>query len=219
MRASEFIIVENKKNNTQPVKNRNPVAKNLGVTASAAGKHKDRKAAMKRGEVKHKGRVDSLESYIAEKGKKHISPSGVETNMDPSDDDYAINYGKNGSVAKFRKSQGLDVKTGKQIKEEIDFIFEETVGGFELKYTQHLFDRLEEKDIPFSIIQKIVQRIGRARKFIEQNAVERSVSLYDSKSHVHLIVTKKDEETPILVLRTAYRNSNYHGLTKVFKVR
>jgi len=44
--------------------------------------------------------------------KSHISPSGVETNMDPEDDDYAINYGKNGNVAKFRKKQGVDVKTG-----------------------------------------------------------------------------------------------------------
>ena len=58
------------------------------------------------------------EQGVAE-GKKHTSPSGVETNMDPSDDDYAINYGKNGGVAKFRKSQGLDVKTGeKKVKEE-----------------------------------------------------------------------------------------------------
>jgi hypothetical protein len=32
--------------------------------------------------------------------------------MSPTDDDYAINYGKDGGVAKFRKSQGLDVKTG-----------------------------------------------------------------------------------------------------------
>lgn len=45
-------------------------------------------------------------------GKSHISPSGVMTNMDPSDDDYAINYGPNGLVAKFRRDQGLDVRTG-----------------------------------------------------------------------------------------------------------
>ena len=51
--------------------------------------------------------------------KSHISPSGVKTTMDPSDDDYAINYGKNGLVAKFRKEQGLDVKTGsRKIKED-----------------------------------------------------------------------------------------------------
>jgi len=43
---------------------------------------------------------------------KHTSPSGVKTNMSPTDDDYDINYGKDGSVAKFRKAQGLDVKTG-----------------------------------------------------------------------------------------------------------
>lgn len=49
----------------------------------------------------------------------HISPSGVETNMDPSDDDYAINYGKDGGVAKFRKSHGLDVRTGSKKLSEI----------------------------------------------------------------------------------------------------
>ena len=52
------------------------------------------------------------EEHSVAEGKKHISPSGVETNMDPSDDDYEINYGKNGNVAKFRKKQGVDVKTG-----------------------------------------------------------------------------------------------------------
>jgi len=52
--------------------------------------------------------------------KSHISPSGVKTNMDPSDDDYAINYGKDGNVAKFRKKQGLDVKTGNKKVDEVD---------------------------------------------------------------------------------------------------
>ena len=52
-------------------------------------------------------------------GKTHISPSGVETNMPPTDDDYAINYGKNGLVAKDRKSRNVDVKTGNlKVKEE-----------------------------------------------------------------------------------------------------
>ena len=44
--------------------------------------------------------------------KTHISPSGVETSMDPSDDDYEINYGKHGLAAKDRKKRGVDVKTG-----------------------------------------------------------------------------------------------------------
>lgn len=44
--------------------------------------------------------------------KTHISPSGVKTNMPPTDDDYAINYGKNGLVAKDRKARGVDVATG-----------------------------------------------------------------------------------------------------------
>ena len=30
---------------------------------------------------------------------KHVSPSGAETNMCPDDDDYEINYGKDGAAA------------------------------------------------------------------------------------------------------------------------
>ena len=33
--------------------------------------------------------------------EKHLSPSGVVTNMDPKDDDYEINYGKKGLAGKF----------------------------------------------------------------------------------------------------------------------
>lgn len=59
-------------------------------------------------------------------GKTHISPSGVKTNMPPTDDDYAINYGKNGLVAKDRKSRGVDVKTGQH---KVDEQFCEVCGG------------------------------------------------------------------------------------------
>lgn len=58
------------------------------------------------------------ELFEDNKNKWHISPSGVKTNMDPSDDDYAINYGKQGLVAKFRKDQGVDVKTGSRKVEQ-----------------------------------------------------------------------------------------------------
>lgn len=51
---------------------------------------------------------------------KHISPSGAETTMCPDDDDYEINYGKDSGIADFRKKQGLDVRTGKKIKENND---------------------------------------------------------------------------------------------------
>ena len=62
--------------------------------------------------------MKSFRDYLSEAGW-HISPSGVKTTMDPRDDDYEINYGKNGLVAKFRKDQGLDVKTGsKKVSEE-----------------------------------------------------------------------------------------------------
>lgn len=56
---------------------------------------------------------------FVKEAKKHISPSGVETTMDPEDDDYDVNYGPDGGVAKFRRSQGLDVRTGsKKIKDQ-----------------------------------------------------------------------------------------------------
>jgi hypothetical protein len=45
-------------------------------------------------------------------GPWHISPSGVKTNMPPTDDDYDINYGKEGLVAQDRRSRGVDVRTG-----------------------------------------------------------------------------------------------------------
>jgi hypothetical protein len=64
------------------------------------------------------GKMKTFRDYLQE-AEKHVSPSGVETNMDPSDDDYEINYGKEGGVAKFRKTQGLDVKTGsRRVKED-----------------------------------------------------------------------------------------------------
>lgn len=76
--------------------------------------------------------IDRLAKESVNEGKMHISPSGVKTNMDPSDDDYQMNYGKNGLVAKFRKKQGLDVETGdKKIRKE---------------ETEHL----EEKNVPTS---------------------------------------------------------------------
>lgn len=53
--------------------------------------------------------------------KEHISPDGIKTNMDPNDDDYKINYGPGGLVAKDRKVRGVDVKTGsKKTDEERD---------------------------------------------------------------------------------------------------
>lgn len=41
-----------------------------------------------------------IKKAIADKEKEHVSPSGVKTNMDPSDDDYEINYGKKGLAGK-----------------------------------------------------------------------------------------------------------------------
>lgn len=105
MRAKDFI---------PPSKPRNPVVRQQQT--SGAGVHKDKKKAQKQGDTKHKGKMFDEESGI---GKTHISPSGVKTNMPPSDDDYEINYGKNGLVAKDRKSRGVDVATGEKKVDEI----------------------------------------------------------------------------------------------------
>jgi hypothetical protein len=58
-------------------------------------------------DAKAKALLKSIKEGVAEVSNQHISPSGVKTNMDPSDDDYDINYGKNGLVAKFRKAKGM----------------------------------------------------------------------------------------------------------------
>jgi len=111
---------------TKTAKPRNFVAKNAMKTTSGAGAHKDKKRAEKQGDVKHKNKFNyrqddwsadferRMKQDVAEgEGKTHVSPSGVKTNMDPTDDDYAINYGKNSLVAK-------DVKTGsKKVKESL----------------------------------------------------------------------------------------------------
>ena len=54
-------------------------------------------------------------------GREHISPSGVKTNMSPQDDDYEINYGKKGLVAKDRKARGVDIATGTKKVEEANY--------------------------------------------------------------------------------------------------
>ena len=81
--------------------------------------------------------------------KDHISPSGVKTNMPPSDDDYAINYGKNGLVAKDRKARGVDVATGKDtvdesVMSEIDMRIDDLLGDLAEKHgSEYLANHLE----------------------------------------------------------------------------
>lgn len=45
--------------------------------------------------------LDTTRDYMKAKEDQHMSPSGVETNMDPEDDDYEINYGKDGLAGQF----------------------------------------------------------------------------------------------------------------------
>jgi spore germination protein YaaH len=49
--------------------------------------------------------LDTTRDYMKAKEDQHVSPSGVETNMDPEDDDYEINYGKAGLAGKFLEEQ------------------------------------------------------------------------------------------------------------------
>lgn len=107
---------------------RNVVAKN--AKTSGAGQHKNPREIENTRKEKHKKdflkdlheaekdtrtlrRIEEAYSKFKE-AKMHISPSGVKTNMSRKDDDYEINYGKNGLVAKHRKKLGLDVKTGEK---------------------------------------------------------------------------------------------------------
>ena len=73
MKAKEFLIVEAKKNSPtgSKVKTRNPVAKNLGVTASGAGAHRDKKRDAKMGVEKHKKTIPEAVDYeqLARQGK------------------------------------------------------------------------------------------------------------------------------------------------------
>lgn len=48
-----------------------------------------------------------IKKAIANKEKEHVSPSGVKTNMDPTDDDYEINYGKDGLAGKDKANESM----------------------------------------------------------------------------------------------------------------
>jgi len=100
-----------------------------------------------------------------------------------------------------------------------EFITEGYAAGYDFKFTKHFFDRLEQRDIPISIVNTILNRIGRAKKVINDVGVEKAVSVYDSNTGVHLIVKKRAPESADLEIITAYRNDEYKGKTPVVKVR
>ena len=56
MKVHELLSEAKNKQKLEPVKPRNFVAKNARATTSGAGAHKDKKKAMKQGDVKHKGK-------------------------------------------------------------------------------------------------------------------------------------------------------------------
>lgn len=101
----------------------------------------------------------------------------------------------------------------------LEFIIEDTAAGFDLKYTQHFWDRLSKREIPLAFINTIIKRLGRARRFINDNAIEKSVSVYDSVQGIHLIVKKASQDSNDLQVITVYKNDDYHGKTPVITVR
>jgi hypothetical protein len=104
---------------------------------------------------------------VAEGSNQHISPSGVKTNMDPSDDDYDINYGKDGAVAKFRKAQGMNVKTGSKKTKEA--AYEGNLGLMELF---KFFNKAEKTD------PQLVTKVKQLIKQGEDRAVWKIVQDY-----------------------------------------
>jgi hypothetical protein len=101
----------------------------------------------------------------------------------------------------------------------LEFIIEDTAAGFDLKYSQHFFDRLKKRNIPLAFVNTIIKRLGRARRFINDNGVEKSVAVYDSVQGIHLIVKKADHDSNNLQIITVYKNDDYHGKTPVVTVR
>jgi len=96
------------------------------------------------------------------------------------------------------------------------------IAGYTVSGTRHIYDQARDRRIPLTAITTILKRLGRARKFIdaESTAVNRGVSLYDSKTGVHLIVKKLEHsDSNELKLITVYVNRDYRGMTPVFRVR
>lgn len=112
-------------------------------------------------------KLDSVNKSVLTEGKTHISPSGVETRMDPSDDDYEINYGKHGTVAKHRKELGQDIRTG----EEIDEVEESKT------FNDYLGETARQKAAPVTgdVLQLIVN---------EELAIEMPVVAHDNSSYM-----------------------------------
>lgn len=61
-------------------------------------------------------------------GKWHTSPSGVRTNMSPNDDDYAINYGKNGLAGKVKENNGISKDKETKFHAKLDKLVHNTFG-------------------------------------------------------------------------------------------
>jgi hypothetical protein len=93
---------------------RNPVAKNVNKSSSGAGAHKDRKKAMKRGEVKHK--KPFAEEGVAEESIDHEKIYGI--NLEPFIDYVKRKSGKLGAAkAMDNVKYSLEVYHNKQGEE------------------------------------------------------------------------------------------------------
>jgi hypothetical protein len=83
----EKAVAEGKTQKQEAPKPRNFVAKNAMATTSGAGAHKDKKKAMKQGEVKHKGKVEMAEAY-----GRSSSYHGYLSNLEKGQQDAADQY-------------------------------------------------------------------------------------------------------------------------------
>ena len=130
---------EGKKDRRDPirtVKPRNFVAKNAGATTSGAGAHKDKKKAMKQGDVKHKnkeyaeGLQAKLNVALAEAGslaqqaaiainmkKHHQKPKSEDVDQDEYSDEAGMAYGSLHTIS--RAANGLldTIKEGDNLPE------------------------------------------------------------------------------------------------------
>jgi hypothetical protein len=98
-------------------------------------------------------------------------------------------------------------------------VFEAKFGGFDLQFTQHFLDRLIKRGISLDLVKNILSRLDRAKSQIQDIGTETSINIYDSRTDVHIVVSKPTEESNKLSVITAYKNDQYHGRNPVIKIR
>lgn len=82
---------------------------------------------------------------------------------------------------------------------DCDFILTESgnpvVSGYELMNTRHIFQRADERGINHILIKKVLQRLGWAKREIEDpQGQQHGVTLYDSRHGFHVVLKKLDDD-------------------------